>query len=65
MSQGLTVTAADLAIAVGLGSACHLVFLAFNSLCVKGLALGGTDVLESARLQQALVLQVCVMPCHL
>eukprot|EP00967_Tisochrysis_lutea_P128150 scaffold218859_cov17-Tisochrysis_lutea.AAC.1 len=56
--QGLAITAADLCLAVCLGSTCHVAFLAFNALCVRVLSLGGQDRLEAARLRQALVLQV-------
>lgn len=55
--QGLAITAADLCLAVCLGSTCHVAFLAFNALCVRVLSLGGQDRLEAARLRQALVLQ--------
>jgi len=56
----------DVGVACVLGAACHIVFLAFNTLCVQILRLGGSDIYEAARLQQALILQVsCGALCSL
>jgi hypothetical protein len=58
LAQGLVVQPQHLALAFGLGSALHLVLLAFNAASCQALGLGGPEPAARAKLRQALVLQV-------